>query len=196
MESISKKGGIATCVAKDCCFTRWLASVNLYEEEPVMEADPRGLVFQYLMKALLDPPAVEEEKAAEVEGSVQEGNDRGGSDDLDDTVFCIPCKGNVCFCEDERQVTFFPSDEEYYEGLDEASRSQVNNLDEDQRYCSSDDEEDPEVITSTQTEEGDAAAGRGNHTHRLYNTKYGSKQLVPMDAILAKNIVSMSVGKG
>ena len=32
--------------------------------------------------------------------------------------------------------------------------------------------------------------------HRLYNTKYGSKQLVPMDAILAKGIVPMSQGQG
>ena len=99
------------------------------------------------------------------------------------------------YCEDERQVTFFPSDEEYYEGLDEASRSQVDDFDEDQRYCSSHDEEDPEVIASTQAEEGDAAPGGGNHTHRIYNTKYGSKQLVPMDTILAKNILSMSGGK-
>ena len=58
------------------------------------------------MKALLDPHAVDEETAAEVEGSVQEGK---GSGDLNDTPFCIPCEGNVCFCEDKRKVTFFPT---------------------------------------------------------------------------------------
>ena len=35
-----------------------------------------------------------------------------------------------------------------------------------------------------------------NQTNRIYNTKYGSKPLVPMNTILAKNIVSMSGGKG
>ena len=56
---------------------------------------------------------------------------------------------------------------------------------EEERYWSSEDEE-----------EGDEAPGGGSHAHRIYNTKYGSKQLVPMDTILAKNIVSMSGGKG
>ena len=56
---------------------------------------------------------------------------------------------------------------------------------EEERYWSSEDEE-----------EGDEAPGGGSHAHRIYNTKYGSKQLVTMDTILAKNIVSMSGGKG
>ena len=103
-----------------------LPDVSSDEEEPVMEADPRSLMSKSLMKALLDPHAVDEETAAEVEGRVQQGN---GSDDLDDTPFCIPCEGNVCFCKDKRRVTFFPSDKEYYEGLDEVSRSQVGDLD-------------------------------------------------------------------
>ena len=35
--------------------------------------------------------------------------------------YCVPCQGNVCYCEEERQVTFFTSDEEYYEELEGAS---------------------------------------------------------------------------
>ena len=26
--------------------------------------------------------------------------------------YCVPCKGNICYCEDERQVTYFTSDAE------------------------------------------------------------------------------------
>ena len=40
------------------------------------------------------------------------------------------------------------------------------------------------------------APGDRMQQHRLCNTKYGSKQLVPMTTILAKSIVSMSKGQG
>ena len=53
-------------------------------------------------------------------------------------------------------------------------------LDEDQKYWSSDDE----------------VPGVDSQLHRICNTKYRSKQPVPMDAILAKSIVSMSKGQG
>ena len=88
-----------------------LPDVSSDEEDLAMETDPGCLMSQSLMKALLDPGAVEEEAAVEVEGSLQKGNDSGGSGDFDDTPFCIPWEGNVCFCEDKPQVTFFPSDE-------------------------------------------------------------------------------------
>ena len=96
---------------------------------------------------------MKEETAIEVEGSVQKGNDSGGRDGFDVTPFCIPCKGNVCFCEDKQQVTFFPSDEEYYDCLDEASRIQVGDLFENQRYWSSDDHEQAVEGAVSQTPE-------------------------------------------
>ena len=91
------------------------------------------------MKALLDPHAVEEEATVEEEGNVLEGNDSGGNDGLDVTPFCIPCEDNICVFEDKRQMTFFPSDEEYCDGLDDTTRYQEGDLD-DQRYWTSDDE--------------------------------------------------------
>ena len=72
-----------------------------------------------------------------MENSIHEGS---GSDDLDTTPFCIPCEGNVCHGEGRRQVTFSPSDEEYYEDLDEASNKQLGDLDEDERLWSSEEE--------------------------------------------------------
>ena len=53
--------------------------------------------------------------------------------------YCVSCDGTVCDCEDRQQVIFFPSDEEYYEDLDEASRKHSGDLDEDERFRSSDD---------------------------------------------------------
>ena len=101
----------------------------------------RHIISQSLMKALLDPRAAQEEATVEEEGNVLEGSDSGGNDGLDVTTFCIPCKGNVCSCEDKRQMTFFPSDKEYYDCLDDSTRDQVGNLD-DQRYWNSDDEDE------------------------------------------------------
>ena len=63
-------------------------------------------------------------------------------------------KGNVCFCD------FLPSDEEYYDSLDEATRDQAGDLN-DQRYWNSDNEEDPEVVTEVGAvnEESEALVG-------------------------------------
>ena len=49
----------------------------------------------------------------------------------DDVAYCIPCKGNVCYCEDERQVTFFKSEAEYYEQLEKDSNVHPEDPDED-----------------------------------------------------------------
>ena len=87
-------------------------------------------------------------------------------------------------------------------------------LDQDEQYWSSEDEQVDED-THSEVPSGDGlmyqvgeentgvgeeaepkAPGRDRLPHRLYNTKYGSKQLVPMEAILAKGIVPMSQGKG
>ena len=99
---------------------------------------------------------MEEEATVEEEGSVLEGYDSGGSDGFDVTPFCIPCEGNVCFCEDKRQVTFFPSDEEYYEELDEAFK-QLGDLDEDKRLWSSE-EEGAKVVSEVGTEDEESKA--------------------------------------
>ena len=111
------------------------------EEDLAMETDPRHIISQSLKKTLLDPRAAEEEATVEEEGNVLEGNDSGGNDSLDVIPFCIPCEGNVCSCEDKRQMIFFPSGEEYYDCLDDSTRDQVGNLD-DQRYWNSDDEDE------------------------------------------------------
>ena len=50
------------------------------EEDLAMETDPRHLISQSLMKALLDPRAIEEEATIEEEGNVLEGNDSAGND--------------------------------------------------------------------------------------------------------------------
>ena len=137
-----------------------LPDVSSEEEDQAMETDPRYLMSQSLMKALLNPHAVEEQATVVEEGSVLEGNESGGSDGLDVTPFCIPCEGNVCFFEDKQQVTFFPSNEEYYEELDEASRKQLGDLDEDKRLWSSE-EEGAEVVTNlgAEDEESEALGG-------------------------------------
>ena len=62
-------------------------------------------------------------------------------------------------------------------------------LDEDQKYWSSDDE----VVAKANDAE---VPGVDSQLHRICNTKYGSKQLVSMDAILAKSIVAMSKSQG
>ena len=64
----------------------------------------------------------------------------------------------------------------------------MGNLDEDERYWISEDEEDAEGAASTHAEEGNEAPGGGSHTHGIYHTKYGSKQLVPMDTILERTL--------
>ena len=51
------------------------------EEDVAMETDPRLLISQSLMKALLDPRAVEEEANIEEAGNVLEGNASGGNED-------------------------------------------------------------------------------------------------------------------
>ena len=128
--------------------------------------------------------------------------------------YSVPCKGNVCYCEDEWQVTFFTSDEEYYEELERASNVHPGELDKDYQYWSSEDGavsegNDYEVpgvnrrLHRTDKEDGDVAEdadteipGVVDHQQRICNTKYGSKQLVHMEAILRKSIVSMSKGQG
>ena len=54
-------------------------------------------------------------------------------------------------------MTFFPSDKDYHDGLDEATRDQVGNLD-DKRYWSSNDEEDTEVVTEVGAEDEESEA--------------------------------------
>ena len=78
-----------------------LPDVSSEEEDQAMETDPRYLMSQSLMKALLNPHAVEEKATVVEEGSVLEGNESGSSDGFDVTPFCIPCEGNVCFFEDK-----------------------------------------------------------------------------------------------
>ena len=63
-----------------------------------------------------------------------------GAAQEDTPPYCVPCKGNICYCEDERQVTYFTSDAEYYEQLEKDSNVHPKDLDEDQKYWSSDDE--------------------------------------------------------
>ena len=111
-------------------------------------------------------------------------------------------------------MTFFTDEEEYYDALDVESNIHHGGLDQDEQYWSSEDEyvhEDthPEVPgrdsllyqvgeenAGVEEEAEPEAPGRDCLPLRLYNTKYGSKQLVPMDAILAKGIVPMSQGQG
>ena len=64
---------------------------------------------------------------------------------------------------------------------------------DDQIYWSAEEDDDGETVTMVDSVE---APGDSRQFHSLCNTKYGSKQLVPMNAILAKNIVSMSKGQG
>ena len=54
------------------------------------------------------------------------------------------------------------------------------------------DKEDGDVAEDADTE----IPGVVDHQQRICNTKYGSKQLVHMEAILRKSIVSMSKGQG
>ena len=96
-----------------------------------------------------------------------------------------------------------------YKDLDEASQKHSGDLDEDERFWSSEDEGvkdvdagvgatagETEAVTGVGTKVGRTKVhGEGSNTHRVYNSKCGSKQLIPMDAILAKNIVTMSEGK-
>ena len=113
-------------------------------------------------------------------------------------------------------MTYFTSDEEEDEGLYEASNKYPGDLEEDEREqgLERDLEEadagrkqivtgagaavdDAEGIAGARAKDGGTEVlGGGSRTHRVYNTKYGSKQLIPMDSILAKNIISMSEGKG
>ena len=96
--------------------------------------------------------------------------------------------------------------------MDEASQKHSGDLDEDERFWSSEDEGvkdvdagnagvgatagETEAVTGVGTKVGGTKVhGEGSNTHRVYNSKCGSKQLIPMDAILAKNIVTMSEGK-
>ena len=44
---------------------------------------------------------------------------------------CRECNGNICWCEDTRQPTFFPSDEEFYDELSKESCVGVSGVDED-----------------------------------------------------------------
>ena len=75
----------------------------------------------------------DEKEAGEV--AVQEEFAQGSVPD-----YCVPCQGNVCYCKDKRQVTFFTSDEEYYEELEGASNLHPGGLDDVQQYWSSEDE--------------------------------------------------------
>ena len=101
-------------------------------------------------------------------------------------------------------MTFFTNKEEYYDTLDVESNIHHGELDQDEQYWSSEDKQVDEDAHSEvpggdgllyQVGEENAgvgkeaepeAPGRNRLPHRLYNTKYGSKQLVSMEAILAK----------
>ena len=55
----------------------------------------------------------EEKEAGEVaalDNTDQEGG--CGSGALGTTPLCVPCDGNVCYCKDKQQVTYFVRDEE------------------------------------------------------------------------------------
>ena len=107
----------------------------------------------------------------------------------DVVAFCHPCKGNVCYCEDERQAIFVNSEAEHQE---EEEVPRVEYEDDEIYWSAEEDSEDETADNDDSTE----ASGDSMQRHRLCNTKYGSKQLVPMTAILAKSIVSMSKGQG
>ena len=55
-----------------------------------MGRDPRHLISQSLMTALLDPRPAENEATVEEETEILEGNDSGGNDSLDATPFGVP----------------------------------------------------------------------------------------------------------
>ena len=63
----------------------------------------------------------------------------------DPVPYCIPCKGNICYCEDKRQVTYFTDDADYYEQLERDSNMHPEDDDEDQVYWSAD--EDSATLT-------------------------------------------------
>ena len=128
----------------------------------------------------------QEEKGA---GEVEE---QGGLAQESIPHFCVPCQGDICRCEDSRQVTFFTDEEEYYVALDVESNIHHGGLDQDERYWSSEEEDVDEDIHSevpgvdgllyqvgeenvgVDEEAEPEAPGLDYLPHRLYNTKYGS----------------------
>ena len=63
---------------------------SLEDKGPAMGRDPRHLISQSLMKALLDPRPAENEATVEEETEILEGNDSSGNDSLDVTPFGVP----------------------------------------------------------------------------------------------------------
>ena len=98
---------------------------------------------------VLDDLDHEEEEEEDKDDDVELGKEVDGAVPAQEDViaFCHPCKGNVCYCEDERQaifanseaehqdsfmaeqVTVFTDDEEYYDALDVASNIHHGTLD-------------------------------------------------------------------
>ena len=127
-------------------------SPNLHNFEiSPFSTPPRNMVLDVSLES-----HNKEEHQEALEGLEQEEKyDKEKAEDVrgeDFISYCVYCDTTVCDCEDKQQVIFFPSDEEYYDDLDEASRKHSGNLDGDERFRGSEDE-GVEVVTNVGAED-------------------------------------------
>ena len=80
--------------------------------------------------------------------------------------YCVPCQGNICYCEDKRQVTFFTSDED--EAVAEDTDSEVPGVDSQLHKV---DNGDGAVVKDADS----AVPGVDSQLHRVYTIKVSTE---------------------
>ena len=130
-----------------------------HEEKQEEEQEEQLEGWEEAFKLAIEPPNLSGDGDTDGGGDAEE--DRGGdgeaSDEQEQVPYCIPCQGDICYCEDTRQVTYFPSDEESYQELEQYSLQGAAN--EDEQFWSSDDEGDGD---DGQNQSGLSHYGGGN----------------------------------
>ena len=149
-----------------CSLADSLPDTSSEDEDLAKEAEPRYFISHSLMKALLDTRAVEDEATVEEESNVLEGNDSDGKDELVVSPFFTEDEGSLrpylnldghmeFYGEVEEEVglavTEHTEEEEVLQQddfgcLDDSTRGQIGNLDDQRRWSHDDEGEDQEVL--------------------------------------------------